>query len=162
MYCCLPIGGIGTTAIVVIAIGECETYHTNGDSDDAIGNVDSPLRGNIVSYQFEGQCKRSVVEHSLRAEPLCGAKGKKRSSALSASAMQPQTMRLVSIRLLYVGKAATEEPQASNAAINGKRYAVGSQLFRYAPQLSAHCILFCPRPHREIIDRGLPPNHLKC
>ena len=43
-------------------------------------------------------------------EPLCSAKGTKRSSALSASARQPQTVRLVFIRLLYVGKAATEEP----------------------------------------------------
>ncbi len=92
----------------------------------------------------EAQCKARSIEHSTALERLCGAKGKKRSSALSASAMQPQKVRLVFIRLLYVGGAATEEPQAADAAINGKRYAVGSQLFRCAPQLSAHCILFCP------------------
>ena len=92
----------------------------------------------------EAQCKALTIGHSFGLGHFPGAKGIKRSSALSASAMQPQTMRLGFIRLLYVGGAATEEPQAADAAINGKRYAVGSQLFRCAPQLSAHCILFCP------------------
>lgn len=110
----------------------------------------------------EAKCKAITIEHSFGLGHFPGAEGKKRSSALSASARQPQKVRLVSIRLLYVGGAATEEPQAADAAINGKRYAVGSQLFRYAPQLSAHCILFCPRPHGEIIDRGLPPNQPWC
>ena len=76
MYCCLPIGGIGTTAIGVIAIGDFDTYHTNVDSDDAIGNVDSPLRGNFAAVVCVAQCKARSIEHSTAPERLCGAEGK--------------------------------------------------------------------------------------
>ncbi|MDD3161692.1 MAG: hypothetical protein PHX49_07185 [Bacteroidales bacterium] len=79
---------------------------------------------------------------------------KKRSSALSAPAGQPQKVRLVFMRLLYVGKAATEESKAADAANNGKRYAVSSSLFRFAPQSPAHCILYAPCPTGEIIARA--------
>ena len=107
---CSPIRVIGIDAIGVSLLSGEKTYRLY----NAIGDIetfdDSRLRRKFASCQCVAQCKASVVHSHYGPEHLCDAKGKKRSSALSASAKQPQKVRLESIRLLYVGKAATEEP----------------------------------------------------
>jgi hypothetical protein len=77
--------------------------------------------------------------HSRRSVRAAAREAGKRTAAASAPASRHRSLAGVQW-LLYVGKAAAEEPDD-----NGKRYAVSS---RASP--SAHCILLAPIPTGEI------------
>ncbi len=107
---CSAIHCTGIDAIGVSLLYGEKTYCCYAAIGDFESFEDSPLRGNIAAVVCEAQCKDLTIGHSFGLGHFPGEEGKKRSSAISASAMQPQTMRLGFIRLLYVGGAATEEP----------------------------------------------------
>ncbi len=103
---CSPICVTGISAIGVSLLYCDKTYRLYS----AIGNFDSfddsRLWRNFASCRCVAQCKALTIGHSFGLERFPCAKGIKRSSALSASARQPQTARLVFKSLLFAGCAA--------------------------------------------------------
>ena len=70
-----------------------------------------PAFGEIMaSYQCEGPCRRSLSSTHFAQKRRCDAEGEKRSAVLQEPPEASLQGRLGFIRLLCVGKAATEEP----------------------------------------------------
>lgn len=108
----------------------------------AIGSFEtfdySRLRRNFAFYQREGQCKASVVHsHSGLNHLCCGSRGRKADSSGLCTGKPAQKPCWG----YYAPRC--RQSRHRRAGKNGIRYAVSS---RASP--SAHCILFCPPPHR--------------